>query len=64
MILANLLTKLVDWSARWKVVNSDIYTTQMYNYALIMVICGQKEFLGLRLKVLVLDRDSVENTNN
>jgi len=50
----------VGWSMRWKIVDPTIYATWIYDYALIIAICGQKEFSGSRLELGVLDRGSLE----
>ena len=50
VILADLLVKLIEQSIKQKVVDPNIHTVQMYNYVLMITICRQKEFLGLRLE--------------
>jgi len=45
------------------VVDSDINAAWMYNYAPIIVIYRWEGFLGLRLKVLILSRSFVEDTD-
>jgi len=60
VILAALSARSVRWSARWKVVNPAIHTVWMYDYALMMVICGLRMVVISELRVGVLGRGSLE----
>ena len=60
MILAALPARSVGWSMRWKVVDLAIHATWMYDYALMMVICGLRVVVTSELRVGVLGRGSLE----